>query len=416
VRPVVMVGFVSVALPSVAGFQPERSVVVVVEPDVARKRNVRPVVDASPVARELVEWEYEREGAADEFANRFPDLDPCAVVPLVEYGTPFAARLAERYGLPGAGYGAARLLRDKSLLRTVTIAAGIANPASAPVASPDDVRRFMAEHPGRVVLKPADRQAAVGTRILDDPDGVDDAWAECTDIDEGVMVPDRAVPARMLAEHCIEGHEYSVEMLVRDGAPLFSNVTDKSLFPGPRPVESGHVVPGAVPARLERQLFAGTEAVLGAVGFGSGIVHCEWIVTGDGEVVLVECAGRFAGDGIVELIERAYGIDLVHSYYAVLKGEPLPAELPSRAAAAAAVRFLRVEPGLVAAADGVDDGLAVPGVTSCHLSVATGDIVGDMRSSWDRAGSTMACGATADEAVARAEAALDCLRVEVVPC
>jgi hypothetical protein len=143
-RPVIMVGFVPVAVTSLAGFQPEGSVIVVDEPDVIRKRDLQPKADEAAVVRELIAWEYQLDGAADAFYNAHPDLDPVAIAPLQEYATPFAARLAERYGLPTGGYGALRILRDKALLRKVSASAGILNPESVEVTSPDEARAFMA--------------------------------------------------------------------------------------------------------------------------------------------------------------------------------------------------------------------------------------------------------------------------------
>lgn len=413
-RPVVIVGYVSVSLESLTQFQPERSVVVIVEPDIVRKRDVRAAIGEFAVVRELIEWEYERDGAADEFYNRHRDLRPAAIAPLVEYATPFAARLSERYGLPGATLGAALLLRDKALLRGVAGSAGIANPEFAAVASPDDVRAFMRSHPGPVVLKPANRQAAVGTMIIDEPDEVDSAWAACTDQDEGVMVSDRPVPVRMLAERYVSGHEYSVEMLVAAGQPLFANVTDKILFPGPRPIEAGHVVPAPIPETLDSLLRRQTERLIHAVGFSTGIVHCEWILSGD-VPYLVECAGRFAGDGIIELIQRAYSVELVRSFYTVLRGAPLPEQLPIRAEQVAVVRFFHVGPGEVESVDGLDAARAVPGVVSCDVRFHPGDRTRELHSSWDRAGMAMACSPTAEEALRRTAQALELVSVKVRP-
>ena len=113
-RPVVLVGYVAAALTAFAELLPPGSVVFVEEPDVVRKRGAREKTDASPMVRELIEWEHQLPGRADEFFHTYRDLAPTAVVPMTEYATPFAARLAERYGLPGAGYGAAGILRDRS--------------------------------------------------------------------------------------------------------------------------------------------------------------------------------------------------------------------------------------------------------------------------------------------------------------
>jgi biotin carboxylase len=412
-RPVILVGFVLAALERLA-FRPEGSVVFVEEPDIVRKRDVHAKVAGSTLVREVVEWEHHLPGAADELFNARPDLEPVAVLPLVEYATPFAARLAERYGLPGARYGAVQLLRDKSLLRRVSTAAGIANPASERADSPDDVRDFMRRHPGRVVLKPANRQASVGTMVLGDPAEVDEAWQWCVVHEEGVFVPDRRLPLVMLVEQFVDGHEYSVEMLVRDGAPLFHSVTDKLLYPGPLPIEQGHVVPADVPGELAQRLFAETERLLAAVGFHTGVVHCEWIVSGDVPYV-VECAGRFAGDGILELVEQAYGFDLVRSYLTVMAGEPLPAPLPRQAVRAAAVRFLAVEPGLVEAVEGLDEACAMPGVVACDVSVHPGDRTPQLRSSWDRVGHVQARASSPAEAALVAERALARVAVKVRP-
>lgn len=412
-KPLVLVGFVGAALPSLAELQPAGSVIFVEEPDVVRKRQVRDKVAGSPLVRELIEWEFHLAGKADEFYNAHKDLDPAAIVPLVEYATPFAARLAERYVLPGASLGAAQILRDKALLRQVSRAAGIANPESARVDSPADVLAFMARHPGPVVLKPANRQASVGTQVLRHAAEVERAWADCIVQDEGIFVPDRPMQLRMLVERYVEGAEYSVEMLVQGGGALFVNVTGKRLFPGPRPVELAHVVPADIPSALAALLVSQTGRVVQAVGFRDGIVHCEWIVEG-GVPYLVECAGRFAGDGIIELIQRAYPVELNRSYFAVMRGESLPGPMPLRAQRAAAVRFLSIEPGVVRSVEGVEDAARAPGVFMCDVTVAAGDHFAGLRSSWDRVGDVMVTADGPAEALRLAETAAGLIHIDTV--
>ena len=85
-------------------------------------------VDEHPAAgaAELIRWEYRLAGAADRLFLAHRGLDPVAILPGVDAAVPFAARLAERYGVPGAGFGAALALSDAALLRTVADQAGIA--------------------------------------------------------------------------------------------------------------------------------------------------------------------------------------------------------------------------------------------------------------------------------------------------
>ena len=128
-------------------------------PDVLRKRNVHAATAGAVSLREVIEWEYLRDGAADCFFHRYRDLDPAAVVPIIEYGVPFAARLAERFGAVGAGYGAALALRDKRLQRAITAAAGIPNPRSVPVTGPEQVQAAL-EAPQRRTHEELERDGA----------------------------------------------------------------------------------------------------------------------------------------------------------------------------------------------------------------------------------------------------------------
>lgn len=412
--PVLVVGYTAAMTRALDKFRPDESIIFVDEPTVARKRDAATHLAESRSCRELIEWEYQLPLAADTFYHRYADLRPAAVVPGVEYAVPFAGRLAERYGVPGAGWGAAEILRDKWKLRQVAAAAGIANPLSRPVDGPGQLRAFMQELGGPTVLKPANRQAAVGTWILHDLAEVDEAWAACVQQDEGIYQPDRDIPLQMLAEQCVHGPEFSVEMLLADGKQLFGNVTGKVLYPGHRPIELGHTVPAEIPAEQTELLLAETVRTLAAVGFGTGFVHCEWIVA-DGVPYLVECAGRMPGDGIIELIENAWPIDIVPEYYRVMSGLPMSTPPPATPAARAAVWFLHVDPGEVVSVDGVEEGRAVPGVISCDVVVHLGDRTYELRSSWDRVAIATAAAPTTAEALAAARQAIDRITIKVTP-
>ncbi|MGW4382162.1 ATP-grasp domain-containing protein [Kitasatospora sp. NPDC004531] len=411
-RPVLVVGYVAFAVPGIAAFQGADSVIYVEEPDVARKRQLAEALRQVPFARGLIEWEYHLPGRADAFHAAHPDLDPVAVIPAVEYAVPFAARLAERYGLPGASLGAAQLLRDKHQLRTVAAAAGIANPASEPVGSAAELADFLARHPGPVVLKPANRQASVGTRVLHGPEEVEQAWAQCLVQDEGPFVPDRPIAPSMLAERYVAGPEFSVEMLVADGRPVFANTTGKVLYPGPYPIEAGHTVPAELPDEQQKVLVAETERLAAAVGFGHGVLHCEWIVE-DGLPVLVECAGRLPGDSIPDLIEAAYPVRLLRAYFALMRGDD-PGPLPVRAERATAARFLAPErPGTVTAVHGLEAAAAAEGVQLAAVGIAPGHRSAGLRSSWDRVGIVTALADTPAEARRLADEAARLVRFDL---
>jgi biotin carboxylase len=411
-KTVILVGYLPSLLPALDAVLPDVDVVIIEDPDLATRVPVQKAL-AESARRRLSPWEYPRSATADAWYHLHRDLDVVAVLPAVEYAIVFAARLAERYGVAGATHGAATLMRDKSLLREATRAAGVRNPAFAPVETFAQVAEFAAAHPGPLVLKPTNRQASVGTVIVPDPAGLAAAWDLVRQQEETVYIAYRHLPLRLQVEEYVDGAEFSVELLVRNGSVLFANVTGKLLYPGVRPVEYGHLVPADVPEETTTRLVEATTHLIGVIGFDTGVVHCEWIVR-DGEPYLVECTGRLPGDGIVHLIEHAYPIELVRRYVvAMLGGTSDPA--PRQADMGAATLFPLVPAGTVTEVEGMAEAAAVPGIYVCLCSVKPGDRVNELRSSWDRVFGVAACADTTALALAAAQESVAKVRIHTVP-
>jgi biotin carboxylase len=411
-RPVLLVGYSSTLLAEFGRLVPEGGLVIVEEPDAVRKRGAAAAADAAPACRELVEEEFLLPGGADRFYLKRRELDPVAVIPAHEYAVPAAARIAERYGVPGPGLGAALALRDKHLLRSVAAAAGIGNPVSRLVADADEVAAFYAEFGGKVIIKPTNRQASLGMRTVTDAASIPATWAECIDQDAEAVLPDRPQELRMLVEEFVEGPEYSVELLYSNGNLVFGNATEQLHFPGIYPVEQGHLVPAPIPAELTELLIGETVRLLDAVGFGVGMVHCEWIVNG-GRPYLVECAGRQPGDYILELIEGAYQFDLYAAYLDLMSGR-LP-DVPRAPVAGAATWYRTDDPGEVVSVDGVEVAAELPGVKTCAALVEPGKRVNPLRNAWDRTAVVTVHAGSATEAHAVAQKATDLIEITTKP-
>ncbi|HWG99967.1 MAG TPA: ATP-grasp domain-containing protein [Pilimelia sp.] len=406
----VMVGYGKLLLHQLDRFLPPRSVVVVEDPDIVRKRDVHADVAKLPCVDAVIEAPYHRGdayvGPVEEYLAGAP---VSFVIPGLEYGVLGAATLAHRWKLPGAGVTAAEALTDKLRLRAAAQAAGLRGPEWTEVFGPADVAAFAAGGP--VVLKPANRHASLGVQLLEPGDDLHAAWALTVDAQDHLMLPDTPLPWRYLAERRLHGREYSVEALVRGGEVLFSNVTGKLTAGGRHPVELGHVVPADLPAADRDGLTAALAALVAAIGYDTGVLHAEFMVDQAGPT-LVECAGRIPGDSIVFLIDAAYGGELIRHLVALLAGSP-PALTP-RAAMASAIRFLAADtPGVVRDVAGVADAAARPGVLRAAVTVAPGDHVNALRSSWDRIGEVMTIGTTPAEAAQRADQAATAIRVHV---
>lgn len=405
-----LVGFSKALLGGVGGL-PDGSVTVLEEPDVWRKKGLAEAVAGYPMVGEVLFSEYFESSAFLEVVVAAHAASPFgAVVPGVEYAVPAAALAAARLGLPGAGVEAARTLRDKLRLRETASAAGVANPRFAEVRSGAEIRRFAGSGP--VVVKPAGRQASLGVHLLDRLDDAEALWETVRGEREGPQLPDRELPMRFLAEERLRGPEHSVEALVAGGEPVFVNVTRKTVLEGEFPVETAHLLPAPLERDTAGALDRAMRALLAATGFGTGIVHAEWILTGTGPV-LVECAGRLPGDHIMDLLGLAYDLDPFAALVDLLHGRSPRA--PGGAARAAAIGFVVAPAGVVRRVGSVEAALAQPGVTAASLTAEPGAVLGPCRSSWDRLGHAIVVGADAAEAERRLRDALEALAVETEP-
>lgn len=407
---VVLVGFSKTLLNPLADLLPPHSVVVVEEPSVAAKRDIAKLAAEYPSVSRIVEIEYHQTGAMADLLGREPSVASArAVLPGVEYAVAAAADLAARLGLPGAGTEAGQIFRDKARQRRAAAAAGIANPDHEVVGSAAEAAAFVARTGGRCVVKPTARQASLGVRFVSTAEEAAAAFAQAADVHEAMLEPDRGIASEVLVEQMVQGQEYSVELLVGAGRAVFGNVTAKDLIPGEYPVELGHRVPGLSPGDARgAALIDATARLAAATGFRDGALHCEWIVTGDGPV-LVECAARLPGDEIGTLISAAYDFSLAHAYLRLLLGEA--PKVPDAPAFGAAIRFLTAAPGVVRTVAGTEEAGRLPGVRTVRVTVRAGDEVHPVTSSWDRVGYVLAVAATAEDAELTAFAAAELIDV-----
>lgn len=391
---VVFVGYNAAYLRAIDGSVPSGSVVVIEEPDIIRKRELRDAAARFDCLDRIVPASYQQSAEALDLAAELTATRPvAAVVPGLEYAVPATAALAEKLGLPGATEAAAQALRDKVRLREVAGAGGVRNPRWREVRGPADILEFAGDGP--VVVKPANRQASVGVQLLDSVDAAAaaQAWERTSSAAEYEQVPDRELAWRFLAEERLRGPEYSIEALVRQGEIIFHNITAKTVIPGPYPVELGHLLPAPLDQGTQTAFEAATRSLVAATGFQTGILHAEWILTEQGPT-LVECAGRCPGDYLIDLIDLAYGTRIRLTLIDLLAGRPVT--LPRSAEQTSAIRFLAAEPGTVTEVAGVDTAQELPGVRVAEVDVEPGQEVRPWASSWDRAGHVIATGPDAN--------------------
>ncbi|MGW7413558.1 ATP-grasp domain-containing protein [Streptomyces sp. NPDC054863] len=239
---------------------------------------------------------------------------PSAVIGLSEAAVMPAARLREHLGLSGMHPPQAELLRDKVRMKEAVRAAGVDVPRFWPVGPdtpPEEAERLAALMPDGVVLKPVSQCVSVGVQIFRDPS------------DFLSHVRDEGIGADHEVEEFLTGDLCHADGLVRDGRLLFLSAATY-LAPLHDVLNKGGLPLGSVsiddPVLLDAVQEV-TTTVLDAVGLEDGVFHLELFIRPDGRLTFLEIAGRPAGGGIPDVVQQAYGIDLVQEAVRVCLGE-----------------------------------------------------------------------------------------------
>jgi len=324
---------------------------------------------------------------------------------------PVVAAVAEALDLPGIGTETAHRMTNKLEMRNVFSEAGVPQPLFAAVRSAEDVAAVLADVGLPAVLKPVDSGGQRAVFRLECPENLERKLAEA--------VAESTTGAAIVEEY-VDGAEMNGIVVVRGGEPLLLTFSDRLRPPG---IGFGvgwtHVYPPSTDRdQLRRFQKIACDAVR-ALGLRDGIAFPQLIATPDGRVTVVEVAARIAGGQMADLVWHAVGIDLVDIALLQALGRDVPGELAQpRFSQPLAIRFLTASPGplptgRVLRIGGLEPVLACDGVVQAETYLEVGETIRPVRRDGDRRGYVIALADTSDEALRRADAAVELLIVQV---
>jgi argininosuccinate lyase len=270
------------------------------------------------------------------------------VLTTCDYYLPAVALVAEELGLPGAPADVLRTATRKHLVRQALTAGGVPDVPFAVAATWDQAHKAAADLGYPLVVKPVDMNSGTGVRKVVDEAGLAVAFAEATTPERNTR--DQPLERLALLERILEGPEYSVESVTRDGVTRVLGITAKSVAePGVEAgsgfVESGHLFPAPLAQDERDEIERHVVAVLGAVGLTQGISHTEVRVTAAGPR-LIELNPRQGGGYIFELVRLVTGFNPLQVLVDLALGrEPVPG--PAVASSAAVTFLLPASDGVV---------------------------------------------------------------------
>ena len=320
------------------------------------------------------------QGVYRVLAQRCPD----GILAFAEPHVLAAALAQDRLGLPGPSLHAVVLSRNKALQRACFASFGLLQPEFVVAADALAGAEWAASRLP-VVLKPLSASGSIGVELVTGPPRLREAARE------------RAVAGRVLVETAVEGPEFSWEGFVRDGHVLFGNVTAKETTGPPHFVEIAHRCGHRfADAEQRRSVDALAEAVIGALGMRTGVVHLEFRMAATGPVIM-EVAVRTPGDFLMDLISMTYGFNSYRVGVQLALGLPVDLPLTAQPVSQPGIWYPLCPPGEVVRIEGLDEVETHPGVVRVALKVKPGDRVQPIVSSGTRIGCVLVTGDTAQE-------------------
>ena len=221
-----------------------------------------------------------------------------------------AARLRERWGMPGMTPDVVRGFRDKEVMKERVRAAGLRVPRSARVRTEAEVRAAAEEIGFPLILKPI---AGAGSA---------DTYQVRTQAELDATLPKMRGVQEASCEEYIEGEEFTFDTVCIGGKPAFENIAQYL----PKPIEARSlewVSPVIITVRdmYQAKLAAGVKlarSVLGALKMGDGFTHMEWFLTPKGEAIFGEIGCRPGGAHLVDQMNYTCDIDLFREWARVV--------------------------------------------------------------------------------------------------
>ena len=221
-----------------------------------------------------------------------------------------AARLRERFGLPGMSLDTVHGFRDKQLMKERVAAAGLRVLRSRRVRTETETRAAAEEFGYPLIVKPIAGAGSADTFRVDSPGELSAALNQMLHVGEASC------------EEYIDGEEFTFDTVSIAGKPAYYNVAQ--YLPKPivaRSVEWISPVITTVRDLSQPKLAAGIalgKKVLGALGMGDGFTHMEWFLKPDGEAVFGEIGCRPGGACLVDQMNYTSDIDLFREWARVV--------------------------------------------------------------------------------------------------
>lgn len=274
------------------------------------------------------------------------------VIPLNDFVLNAGLAVAQQFDLPYHSKHVIEHCRHKDKMKVVLAEADLPVVKSHPFSTVEQAQVLADEVGYPLVIKPLNFGGSGGVKKVNHQDELAAVVSETKAHLAQHAAHYDSDPVRMVMEAYINRpREISVEMISTPDFSAVVGVTEKYLSDEPYFSEIGHLVPSNI--QQQPAQFAIIKAIAlkacKALGVCYGMAHVEMKVNQDGsQPVIIEVGARPAGDGIMDLYEKAMGTNLYAWHCKAYLGTLAQECVESRVFLnTAAIAYLHPRPGLV---------------------------------------------------------------------
>ena len=313
-----------------------------------------------------------------------------------DYGVLTAAYIAQEMNLPGLDYGAAKLVKNKYLVRKRLYDANVDDTEQAyEVDDQTDIKTISEKLTFPVMVKPCDGSGSRGASRVDTEEAFE---AACK------FAMDWSITHRATVETFVFGNEYGAESIVVNGEIHVLGIMRKWMTEPPYYAELGHAIPTDLPKNIEERAKDCVQKAIKALGINFGSVNMDMLITPEGSIHIIDVGARMGGNMIGPcVIPYGTGIDYVANMIRNAVGDSVDFTPSKRTAVA--TRLLAFNDGLIKQLPDFNEIEKKYGVEIYH-HMKVGNVVNEYHTNLDGCGYIVAKSDSIEAATKNAENAL----------
>lgn len=275
------------------------------------------------------------------------------------------AAVANALGLTGIKFEDAEAASNKIKMRERLKKAGVPIPEFRKCWSENDLNQATKELGFPLVIKPADNMGARGVMKIENEMMLEKAYYNAKN---------GSPSGELIVEQYMKGPELSIDALIYDGKIFITGIADRLIEREPFFIETGHVMPSALPKDQQEDAVETFKKGIKALGITVGAAKGDIKVTKEGAKV-GEIAARLSG-GFMSAYTYPYssGVNLIANAIDIALGYPPHNLVPTKDWVSIEKTILPA-PGIVKEIIGIEKALSINGVKEVYLHVNIGDEV-----------------------------------------